>query len=60
MSLAELTAVKPRAGTGNREKAEPKYRNPNDPSQTWSGRGRTPKWLLEADKKPGGRAKLAI
>ncbi|MDR0996666.1 MAG: H-NS histone family protein [Zoogloeaceae bacterium] len=23
----------------------PKYRNPNDPSQTWSGRGRKPGWL---------------
>lgn len=22
-----------------------KYRNPNDPSQTWSGRGRQPVWL---------------
>jgi DNA-binding protein H-NS len=22
-------------------KVEPKYRNPNDPSETWSGRGRT-------------------
>jgi DNA-binding protein H-NS len=24
------------------------YRNPDDPSQTWSGRGRKPKWLSEA------------
>ncbi len=27
-----------------------KYRNPNDPSQTWSGRGRRPAWFLEATK----------
>lgn len=26
---------------------EAKYRNPNDPSQTWSGRGRKPNWLTE-------------
>ena len=26
----------------------PKYRNPNDPSQTWSGRGRKPGWFGEA------------
>lgn len=26
----------------------PKYANPEDPSQTWSGRGRQPKWLSEA------------
>lgn len=25
-----------------------KYSNPDDPSQTWSGRGRRPKWFLEA------------
>lgn len=24
------------------------YRNPDDPSSTWSGRGRKPKWLSEA------------
>jgi DNA-binding protein H-NS len=24
------------------------YRNPDDPSQTWPGRGRKPKWLAEA------------
>jgi DNA-binding protein H-NS len=26
----------------------PKYRNPKDPSQTWTGKGRRPKWYLEA------------
>jgi len=28
-------------------KGEPKYRNPDDPSITWSGRGRHPRWLSE-------------
>jgi DNA-binding protein H-NS len=28
-------------------KGEPKFRNPNDPSITWSGRGRHPRWLNE-------------
>jgi DNA-binding protein H-NS len=28
-------------------KGEPKYRNPEDPSITWSGRGRHPRWLNE-------------
>ncbi|MBW5440517.1 H-NS histone family protein [Bradyrhizobium canariense] len=23
----------------------PKYRNPNNPTETWSGRGRVPRWL---------------
>lgn len=28
-------------------KVEPKFRNPNDPSETWSGRGKTPRWMTE-------------
>jgi DNA-binding protein H-NS len=34
-------------------KVHPKFKNPNDPSQTWSGRGGTPRWvrkLLAAGK----------
>jgi DNA-binding protein H-NS len=33
----------------------PKYRNPNDPSETWAGRGKQPKWLaseVKAGRKP--------
>jgi DNA-binding protein H-NS len=26
----------------------PKYRNPNKPSETWSGRGKRPRWLTAA------------
>lgn len=26
----------------------PKYRNPSSPSETWSGRGKTPRWLVVA------------
>jgi DNA-binding protein H-NS len=28
-----------------------KYRNTKDPSQTWTGRGRKPNWLVDALKK---------
>ena len=28
-------------------KVYPKYQNPADPSQTWTGRGRTPRWISE-------------
>ena len=28
-----------------------KYRNPKDTSQTWTGRGRKPNWLVDALKK---------
>jgi len=26
----------------------PKYQNPQEPSETWSGRGKTPRWLVAA------------
>jgi DNA-binding protein H-NS len=29
-------------------KVPPKYRNPNEPSETWSGRGKRPRWLAQA------------
>lgn len=28
----------------------PKYRNPSEPSETWSGRGKQPRWLAAALK----------
>jgi DNA-binding protein H-NS len=31
-------------------KVLPKYRNPRDPSETWSGRGKQPRWLTAALK----------
>lgn len=45
--------TKPKKKDG--KKVEPKYQNPNDTSQTWTGRGRQPKWMAEAlanGKKP--------
>lgn len=31
--------------SGVRAPAKVKYRNPNDPSQTWAGRGKRPGWV---------------
>jgi DNA-binding protein H-NS len=42
-SVAELFGSRGKGG-----KVAPKYRNPKDPSQTWTGRGRRPKWIVEA------------
>jgi DNA-binding protein H-NS len=28
-------------------KVEAKYRNPDNPSETWSGRGKAPRWLTK-------------
>ena len=29
----------------------PKFRNPDQPSETWAGRGKQPRWLVAALKK---------
>lgn len=51
LPLEDLLKAQPRV-RASRGKAAPKYRNPNDPSQTWAGRGRKPSWL-EAELKQG-------
>lgn len=38
--------------------AKPKYRNPADPKQTWTGKGRRPKWYLDA--VAGGKAEADL
>lgn len=46
VSLEEVLA------SGNkktRAPGAPKYRNPDDPTQTWAGRGKRPGWLKDVD-----------
>ena len=42
-NLADLTAGQPA-----RAMFAPHYPNPGDPEQTWTGRGRKPRWVQEA------------
>jgi DNA-binding protein H-NS len=37
-----------------------KFRNPKDPSQTWTGRGRKPLWLVAAVKKGAKQESFAV
>ena len=39
---------------------KPKYQNPDDPSQTWSGRGRNPKWVVALIEAGGNIEDCAI
>jgi len=45
----------PKKGSG-----QAKYRNPKDTSQTWTGRGRKPNWLVDAVKKGAKLDSFAI
>jgi DNA-binding protein H-NS len=51
-SLEEILGSKA-PGRGPKQ-SQAKYRNPVDPNQTWSGRGRQPQWFKDA--VAGGRA----
>ena len=44
-------------GRGKGKLVAPKYANPDDPSQTWTGRGRRPHWLVAKMKKRGAKLK---
>lgn len=43
-NLDDLLVAQKKSGKKN----PPKYRNPEDPRQTWSGRGRQPGWIKAA------------
>ena len=47
-----------RGGKGG--KVAVKYRNRDNPAETWTGRGRQPKWLAAAIKKGSKLADFAI
>jgi DNA-binding protein H-NS len=55
--LAKLSRVdmsgrtKASFGRGVRGKVAPKYRNPDNPTETWAGRGLKPRWLAAALKQ---------
>lgn len=45
------TAAKAAKKTGATRKVPPKYRNPTNPKETWTGRGKQPRWLADMVKK---------
>ncbi len=53
LSVDELQATRAKRaakgeGRKNASKSPPKYRNPEDHTQTWTGKGRKPGWLINA------------
>jgi DNA-binding protein H-NS len=53
LTLADIYPTRGGGKAGKRSSVAPKYRNPEDPSQTWSGRGKRPLWLVAALKRRG-------
>lgn len=54
-SLSELAGV-----SKAKTKGAPKYRNPNNAEQTWTGRGRTPQWVKDLEAAGGSRESALI
>ena len=47
LSMDDLGEGSRKSGRGGKGgKVAPKYRNPDDSSETWTGRGRQPRWLV--------------
>jgi DNA-binding protein H-NS len=57
-SLDELLGSGPKPKKGS--KGTPKYCNPADPDQTWTGKGRKPNWVNEALKAGRNMSDLQI
>ena len=55
---AKAKAAKVTKKSGPRGKVAPKYQNPENPRQKWSGRGVSPKWI--ADLKAAGTLDTAL
>jgi len=50
-SLTDLTggaSAAPKKAKAAKKPGKPKYRNPEDPKQTWTGKGRQPDWYKAA------------
>lgn len=56
-TLAELTGV---TTTRKRSPSTAKYANPANPADTWSGRGRKPRWFIAALEEGKSPEDLAI
>jgi len=52
LSRVDMSSGRTKAsfGRGVRGKVAPKYRNPENPAETWAGRGLKPRWLAAALK----------
>lgn len=56
LSLVDIYPARGKKAAGKKGgvgSVAPKYRNPADSSQTWSGRGRQPVWFVQALKRRG-------
>lgn len=59
-SLSQLTGVSMPKARAGKSASPAKYRNPENATQTWSGRGRRPEWVNAALAAGKGLPDLAV
>lgn len=59
-SASSPRSVNGKGAKGPKAAVAPKYRNPDNAAQTWSGRGKRPLWFVEALKKRGVTAESLL
>lgn len=61
LTLADVYPTRSgKAAKGPKSVIAPKYRNPANTTQTWSGRGKRPLWFVQALKKRGTTAESLL
>ena len=60
LAQAPARARKPRGSGAPKTKGVPRFRNPDDANQTWTGKGRKPEWYKAAIEAGKTDADLAI
>lgn len=48
VSIEEVIGIASGGRAGSKAQAPARYANPNDPTQTWTGKGRQPQWFKAA------------
>lgn len=51
LSLEALIEHGQNKKTVNKRTVEPRYKNPDDAEQTWTGRGKKPRWVMDQLEK---------
>jgi DNA-binding protein H-NS len=60
ITMAEVLAAGSASNSPKKSTGAPKYRNSTDPTKTWTGRGKAPRWMIEHVEQGGQRADLEI
>lgn len=60
MTLEQVLNVDKKKGKSASKPGAPRYRNPENPEQTWTGHGKRPRWFLDAEARDITPEQMAI